>query len=188
MKLTANTEMSMAVVAERDPYPGKNGSLTFSKDWTWLWAKATIYGGPFAQYRPTSETSFGINLREVKNREADHWLPIDDFSVPADKKAVDQALKVAIEQMAAGSSVYAGCMGGWGRTGLFLALVAKAMGEENPVEFVRKNYTPRAVETDQQYKYVKNFDVTEVAAFAKTTFRRAALRKNLPTWLHWMIR
>jgi protein-tyrosine phosphatase len=59
-----------------------------------------------------------------------------------------------------GKDVYIGCQGGWGRTGLFLALLAKTCGVENPIMYVRQNYARTAVETPAQEKYVRDFDVT----------------------------
>ena len=66
---------------------------------------------------------------------------------------------IAIQEALDGKEVYVGCMGGWGRTGLFLALLAKVCGEETPILYVRTHYTPRAVETREQQEYVDNFDV-----------------------------
>ena len=50
-------------------------------------------------------------------------------------------------------------MGGWGRTGLFLALLAKVCGVDQPVTYVRENYS--AGRRDRaQIGYVKDFDVS----------------------------
>ena len=65
-------------------------------------------------------------------------------------------------------------MGGWGRTGLFLALIAKVCGEKDPVAYVREHYAPHAVETKDQQAYVESFDV-------------AALQRWL-FWRSWTIR
>jgi len=62
----------------------------------------------------------------------------------------------------AGEKIYIGCMGGWGRTGLFMALLAKATGISDPVAFIREYYTPHAVETKEQQDYVANFDVSPI--------------------------
>ena len=66
-----------------------------------------------------------------------------------------QALKAAID----GKQVYVGCMGGVGRTGLFMALLAKAANVKNPVSWVRATYDSHAVETKEQKAYVEAYDV-----------------------------
>ncbi|MBI5103118.1 MAG: hypothetical protein HZB33_14985 [Nitrospirae bacterium] len=49
------------------------------------------------------------------------------------------------------------CVGGHGRTGTALAILAALTGvaPEDPVTFIRTNYCPRAVETKSQCRYVK---------------------------------
>ena len=53
-------------------------------------------------------------------------------------------------------------MGGIGRTGLFLAALAKLSGEKDPVAYVRKHYMPHAVETQQQQDFIKNLKVWDL--------------------------
>src|SRR5690606_26734740 len=89
-------------------------------------------------------------------------LPITDFSVPENAADTDDALVAAFKAGIDGRPVYVGCMGGWGRTGLFLALMAKVAGEKDPVGYVRRWYTPHAVETKQQKAYVENYDMSWV--------------------------
>jgi len=71
-------------------------------------------------------------------------------------------LEKTIHAGLAGKQLYIGCMGGWGRTGLFMALLAKASGISDPVAFIREQYTPHAVETKEQQDYVANFDVSPI--------------------------
>ena len=52
-----------------------------------------------------------------------------------------------------------GCMGGIGRTGLMLALLAKSFGEEDPVRYVRATYYSHAVETAAQKQFIAEFKV-----------------------------
>jgi protein-tyrosine phosphatase len=74
---------------------------------------------------------------------------------------MDAGLEKAVQAITLGYPLYVGCMGGKGRTGLFLAVLAKAWGIKNPVEYVRANYYPHAVETKEQYAYVTNFKVSK---------------------------
>ncbi|CAM9664844.1 unnamed protein product [Phaeothamnion confervicola] len=50
------------------------------------------------------------------------------------------------------SKVYE-CEAGIGRTGLMLALLAKAFGIQNPVSFVLLHYCPHIVETVLQFSF-----------------------------------
>ena len=84
----------------------------------------TVFGGPYLD-RPTGMV--GVKLaREIT---APHMVsvPIKDFSVPL-QKDLDFGLGLAVANILDGDPVYAGCMGGKGRTGLFLAVLAKAFG------------------------------------------------------------
>lgn len=143
---------------------GANGSLDLNLGWRGGFQSVRIIGGPYDKYRP-SDNTFGVCVRtEMIGRLAiDAWVPIHDFEVPEDDAQVEQALMLAFDAAIRGRlEVYVGCMGGWGRTGLFLALMAKAAGVEQPVKYVREHYTPRAVETRDQMGYVANFDVSRV--------------------------
>jgi len=96
-------------------------------------------------------------------------LPIEDFGTPANPREVREALKKAIAAALDGKLVYVGCMGGLGRTGLFLALLVKALdaytgnlGGIGFVAYVRSVYDRRAVETFEQAAYVAEFDVASI--------------------------
>lgn len=145
------------------PFPEQNGEITFSMGWKWAWATFTVHGGPFPNFEP-GPNAFGVNLRaEQKHAGADAYLPIKDFSVPTQKPdEVAVTIEMAIKAAMLGKDVYMGCMGGWGRTGIALSLVAKTMGEKDPVAFVREHYSRRAVETSEQAAYVEKFDVTAI--------------------------
>ena len=56
-----------------------------------------------------------------------------DFQVP-DRLKLYRGLNKALDLMLAGEPLYVGCMGGKGRTGLFLAVLVKAFGVKKPVE------------------------------------------------------
>lgn len=115
-----------------------------------------ITGGPFADC-PTNMV--GVKMaREIRQACAVD-IPTEDFKTP-DRKLLYRGLSKAIDSVLAGEPVYVGCMGGKGRTGLFLAVLAKAFGVRKPVEFVRANYYAHAVETKDQYDFVKKFTIT----------------------------
>src|SRR5262245_52294942 len=83
------------------------------------------------------------------------YLPIPDFSVPT-KDDLEQAVHSAIAYAQAGHHIVIHCSAGIGRTGLFMAYLAKRVfgvpGAE-ALQWVR-HYIPRAVETSEQQRLV----------------------------------
>lgn len=144
-------------------FKGANGSIKLPLGISGALKVVEMIGGPFDNF-PGRDKAFGVAVRaeRIKPGQADVQLPIHDFGVPEYLPNVEAALLAAFKAALQGRPVWVGCMGGWGRTGLFLSLVAKVAGVESPIEFVRKQYTPRAVETRQQYRYVTDFDVKSV--------------------------
>jgi hypothetical protein len=127
-----------------------------------------VFGGP---YRARPEAMVGLKMAVEINSPSDISIDTEDFDVPA-FDALDCGLLKAVQSIAAGYPLYVGCMGGVGRTGLFLAILAKAWGIPQPVEYVRTQYIPHAVETQRQYKYVTDYyvprDVVAAVQRAKT--------------------
>src|SRR3990172_128587 len=89
-----------------------------------------------------------------------------DMGIPLLDKEFWLALLSDLEQLAANVknkplNVVACCQGGHGRTGSALSVIAGLYKlADNPVEFVRKKYCDKAVETTGQVNYVK--DITEL--------------------------
>ncbi len=149
---------------------GANGRLPLPRRWLGLFPASLLHGGPF-RHAPASMA--GLCLLEAPPVLAQHaHMPIEDFHVPEDQAAVEAALKGVFTELLRGRPVYVGCAGGWGRTGLMLSLIAKVAGELDPVAYVRRHYTPRAVETDAQHRYVQEFDARPLQRW----LRFAALR------------
>jgi protein-tyrosine phosphatase len=86
------------------------------------------------------------------------WIVWPDFGLPADTEAMRAALVEALER-AAGERVEVGCVGGRGRTGTALACLAVLDGvpAAEAVDYVRRHYSPDAVETDEQHGFVARF-------------------------------
>lgn len=120
----------------------------------------TVGGGPYLQ-RPAC--TIGVKVAKEIKAKADHWIDIKDFCTPT-YGAVNAVLPRIVDDILAGKAVYFGCMGGRGRTGLVLAILAKAWGIEKPVEFVRETYYRHAVETDEQYEFVMKYRVDKKLA------------------------
>ena len=114
-----------------------------------------VYGGPYFD-RPADMV--GIKLALEIDLPCDISLPIRDYSIPNERDA-KRALLSCMKAIAAGRDVYVGCWGGKGRTGLFMAILAKAAGVADPVSYVRATYNPHAIETAEQADFVKKFPV-----------------------------
>ncbi len=86
------------------------------------------------------------------------WLRWPDFFLPSDRHAARVAL-VELWERAAGQRVEVACGGGRGRTGTALACVAVLDGvpSAQAVDYVRRHYDGRAVETPWQRRYVARF-------------------------------
>lgn len=119
------------------------------------WVARPLFAGPYAD-RPAD--ALGLKLAPEVPGRANFLLPIKDFDVP-DEYSMLEGASWALKQMALGRKLYVGCRGGLGRTGLFLACMAKTLGvEEEPVGWVRKVYNNWAVETSLQEKFVEFYD------------------------------
>ena len=168
-----------------------SNSFTFQAN---LWTGSPIFkffGGPYAT-KPAN--SFGVCLLEsppVREPFVEAWLPIPDFGVPADLAEVERVLKKAFTAALDGKVVFVGCMGGRGRTGLFLALLAKVANgslirahglEIDPVLLVRARYSAHAVETSEQYEFVERFDASHLRAWLTWELFKRWFTKTFP-WL-----
>jgi len=152
-----------------------------------LGRKVTVMGG---RYREKPDSIKGVKLAPEIDAPADVILDIPDFSVPtlnSGDNAIYQALKILCED----GAIYIGCMGGIGRTGMFMAMLIRTIGILNleaeqktwwykikqffgadpspylqmvnyPVEFVRDEYMSLAIETSEQEKFVRWYDPTEM--------------------------
>jgi len=117
-----------------------------------------ITAGPFDAL---PEGAFGVCL-EVQAEKA--WLaevllPTADFGLP-DAAALHEAIATVLAQMLAQPDrpIHVGCRAGVGRTGLFLACLAKAAGVPgDPLDFVRAHYLPHAAETPAQQAMARAF-------------------------------
>lgn len=115
-----------------------------------------VTGGPFMDCPKTMK---GVKMAKEIKQACAVDIPTVDFQCP-DRLTLYRGLHKALDLILAGEPVYVGCMGGKGRTGLFLAVLAKAFGIKKPVEYVRTHYYAHAVETAEQYTFVKRFTIT----------------------------
>ena len=119
-----------------------------------IFGGVSIFGGPYVD-KPEGFT--GVKMAVEIDRPCDIAIDTRDYSVPT-QEAMQSGILQAIERLSRGETLYAGCWGGIGRTGLFMACLAKASGVGQPIPWVRGNYNEHAVETKQQAAFVDAFD------------------------------
>lgn len=134
--------------------------------------KGALFGGPFRAHQPTRRL-FSINMAKEIPNNADFRIPTRDFSVP-EVEDMEAGLMAALNALQEGNDIYVGCMGGVGRTGLFLGCFAKVLKDcdkaglypvttvYDPVLWVRDNYKSHAIETPEQEAFVRNFPTEAV--------------------------
>ena len=131
-----------------------------------------VTAGPYAM---SEDWHWGVLLAKEIDKGYRVKGPIKDFSVPPVAET-EEALRQTIWAMARNAPVYIGCMGGLGRTGLFLSLLVKTLGvSDQPIKWVRQQYQSRAVETSAQEVFVHKFDVSKLQPTAKWAKRTAPL-------------
>lgn len=146
-----------------------NGVMPLSLGWMFGKHDLKIWGGPFDNRAKIATIGYAVCVRSerVPAFGVNAHLPIRDFHVPDDDAEVQVVLKSTLKSLLQGDVVYVGCMAGLGRTGLFLALLAKAAGIEDPVGHVRSTYTSHAVETRDQERYVNDFHVGNLTSWLR---------------------
>lgn len=132
-----------------------------------------IFGGPYLNKPPGF---FGIKMAMEISAHYHISIPTKDFSVP-DPDVFRRGLIQSLPLIADRSPIYVGCMGGIGRTGLFLGGVAKMMSEAqrirrkpgfDPVAYVRNTYLDHAIETAEQQAWLAALPVRDIAEYALT--------------------
>lgn len=112
-------------------------------------------------YTRDQDPQYGLYLDPRWQPPWDHdHLDWPDFGVPADRAAVVSSLQSLLDRARQGRTVEIGCLGGHGRTGTALALLAVLAGHppDDAVAWVRHHYCPDAVETRAQLAYVLEDD------------------------------
>jgi hypothetical protein len=132
-----------------------------------LGAGRRIVGGPFNAF---AAPAIGVCLERHSRLAhlADVLIDVPDFSPPTQAQLHDGLLAtLVLMRDAPGLPVYVGCAAGLGRTGTFIAALARLAGIGDAVAWVRAHYDPRAVETPAQEAAVAALDVDAVwAAYA----------------------
>jgi hypothetical protein len=148
---------------------------------------AKVFGGPFMEYVPGQRRVVSVKMAAEIMREHDISIPTHDFSTP-DINDMHKGIAKALEAIYNGNDLYVGCKGGIGRTGLFMACLAKVMfdydflqkaGEvkyRDPVRYVREHYFEHAVETEEQRQFVNSFNTREHTRWLKSVLDPQVVR------------
>ena len=147
------------------------------------WGDAIISAGPYLDFPYEDKTYFGIKCAAEIDMPYMIAVDIKDFGLP-DPFEAETAAFLAMAAMRVGMIPYVGCMGGLGRTGTLLGILAKvslqatrarflgvrlpwAQGGD-PVDWVRTYYREQAIETAAQEAFVRDFDVSWLAGMARS--------------------
>lgn len=92
------------------------------------------------------------------------YFNIKDMYAPEDKDQFKRLIEWTAEQLMKGKIIYAGCIGGHGRTGTFFAaLVTHMTGNVDSIIYVRENYCKKVVESQAQIEFLhKHYGITKV--------------------------
>lgn len=117
-----------------------------------------IIGGPLSSFYTLAEEWPVFNFSEgLRGFSDEYHAPIKNYGVPESMSGFHKSITVMREVLEDRGQVLAGCYGGHGRTGIGLACLASLYDVESPVEFVRNKYCPRAVETEGQGQFVRDY-------------------------------
>lgn len=136
------------------PAPHLHRSVVQLPDGTHVTAVSYDASDPYGRDEPPD---FGLYL---DRRWAPPWphayLDWPDLGLPDQPDSLVADLQDLLNRARAGQRVEVGCLGGHGRTGTALAWLAVLAGEppDHAVFWVRQNYCPNAVETQEQEAFV----------------------------------
>ena len=124
---------SCPVVNDADIYIGFDQSMTYTAR-SWPWKQGTEF-----------------------------LFKVPDMGVPSKSDEFVKMVDWAKTQVDAGKKLHCGCIGGHGRTGMFLAALVSCYGEKEAIAYVRANYCKKAVESSTQVKFLgDHFGITPV--------------------------
>ena len=95
---------------------------------------------------------------------------ITDMCAPKSPKEFKKMIEWVSDQLDDGKKVHVGCIGGHGRTGLFLAALVSLYEDltDDPIAYVRKEHCKKAVESQSQLKFLKKHFGVKIKGHAPT--------------------
>lgn len=136
--------------------------------------KGKLYGGS-ASHPVVKDADVYVSLQSGSTcgRISDPWdkqtvvevqYAIRDMEAPANVARFKKLVTWVCNQLHEGKTVHVGCIGGHGRTGTLLsAIVAEALQKEDAIQWVRKHYCKKAVESKVQIAFLmKHYGVSSV--------------------------
>lgn len=118
---------------------------------------------------------YGGSIYDIPNGKADHYFLLDEGirirdtsyitvhhipnnGAPRDIDAFNQCLEKAAIFVNEGCPIFVGCLGGHGRTGLFLSILLFQLTKDKLSLYnLRDRYCVRAVETSIQYRFLMKY-------------------------------
>lgn len=140
---------------------------------------AWITAGPTSEMPPTHKLIRCAAEIEVDPDNVAFDIATGDFK-PFDEDKVLENLQGIIEALLRGEKLYAGCMGGTGRTGTILAIIAAQHPEftyEDAILYIRAIYKSHAVETSDQAQ-----QVFRLSHIYQPPMRPEMINRDLPWW------
>jgi len=107
---------------------------------------------PLHCLKMVSGVSTGRKARSAVKEPERLYLPIDDGTAPDWSREFWVTLMEDIQRF---KRVLIRCLGGHGRTGTVLAILAGLSGIDYPCKYIREKYCDRAIEREVQKRYVK---------------------------------
>jgi hypothetical protein len=129
-----------------------------------------FWGGSFFEAPLVGAGLFRVNLMaERGDLPSDLWLPIKDYRPPSASQ-IPAMIALFEDILSRPNDTYAGCWGGVGRTGTFLASFLSYLGSADPVLQARWGLGPKAVETAEQQEFVIDFPLRSPKLTGGATF------------------
>ncbi len=132
-----------------------------------------IYGGSCADPAVAADVYIGFdNSMRFTERNwpwkkgAEVLFVVPDMGVPKKPDEYQKLVSWTRKQLEVGLKVHCGCIGGHGRTGMFLAALVSTFGEKDAINYVRQHYCKKAVESASQVSFLsEHFSVKKAAGY-----------------------